>query len=174
MGAVWRSAQPPFSKKVADKVCRCYTENMPNSIPHLLLQEQFLHRFHGRTIIVHRGFPEQFLRELLEQPGGGGHFRVDVRIPPSRPPTPIEWILHHHVLPLDLPLPLLIKVDSNALYLRHLLHGAHAGHPSEILWMLDTIRERYHVRLERQHGHYTPVPGIPIEDNDIDYDFHNA
>jgi len=146
---------------------------MPNSIPHLLLQEQFLNRFNGRTLIVHRGFPDQYFKELLEQPGGGGHFRIDVRIPPGTPPTPIEWVVHQHVIPLDLPMPLLVKVDPDRLYLRHLLHGEHAGHPSEILWMLDAIRERYHMRLERQQGYYQPVPGMPVEENDLDYDFNN-
>ncbi|PKY10203.1 hypothetical protein B1757_10810 [Acidithiobacillus marinus] len=146
---------------------------MPNSISPIHLQEQFLKRFNGRTLIVHRGFPDQYFKELLEQPGGGGHFRIDTRIAPSHPPTPIEWVVHQHVLPLDLPLPLLIKVDADALYLRHLLHGTHAGHPSEILWMLDAIRERYHVRLDRQQGTYQAVPGMAVEDNDIDYDFNN-
>jgi hypothetical protein len=146
---------------------------MPNQSSRLLLQEQFVNRFRGRTIIVHRGFPEQFFKELLEQPGGGGHFRVDTRIAESAPLTPIEWVVHRCVLPLSLPLPLIIKVDAEALYLRHLLHGDTVGHPSEILWMLDSIRERYHARLDRQQGSYAVTMGMPVKDNDIDYDFNN-
>lgn len=146
---------------------------MLNESSRLLLQQQFLERFSGRTIIVHRGFPEQFLRELLEQAGGGGHFRVDVRIPESTPPTPIEWVVHRFVLPLSLPLPLLIRVDADALYLRHLMHDNIVGHPSEILWMLDTIRERHHARLDRQQGRYAVSMGMAVQDNDVDYGFNN-
>ncbi|MEB8536304.1 hypothetical protein [Acidithiobacillus ferriphilus] len=146
---------------------------MLNESSRLLLQQQFLERFSGRTIIVHRGFPEHFLRELLEQAGGGGDFRVDVRIPESTPPTPIEWVVHRFVLPLSLPLPLLIRVDADALYLRHLMHDNIVGHPSEILWMLDTIRERHHARLDRQQGRYAVSMGMAVQDNDIDYGFNN-
>ncbi|OCB02730.1 hypothetical protein BBC27_11405 [Acidithiobacillus ferrivorans] len=146
---------------------------MLNESSRLLLQQQFMERFSGRTIIVHRGFPEQFLRELLEQAGGSGHFRVDVRIPESAPPTPIEWVVHRFVLPLSLPLPLLIRVDADALYLRHLMHDNTAGHPSEILWMLDAIRERYHARLDRQQGYYAVSMGMAVQDNDINYGFNN-
>ena len=40
---------------------------MPNQSFRLLPQQQFLEQFAGRTTIVRRGFPEQFLRELLAQ-----------------------------------------------------------------------------------------------------------
>ena len=146
---------------------------MPNPTSCLLLQRRFLERFTGRAIIVHRGFPGTFLRELLEQPGGGGHFRMDARIAESVPPTPIEWVVHRFVLPLSLPLPILIQVDADALYLRHLIQGDRVGHPSEILWMLDSIRERHHARLDRRQGHYPVTMGMPVQDNRIDYDFHN-
>jgi hypothetical protein len=56
-------------------------------------------------------------------------------------------------------MPLLVKVDPDRLYLRHLLHGEHAGHPSEILWMLDAIRERYHMRLDASRAITSPCRG---------------
>ena len=40
---------------------------------------RFLARYAGRTLIVHAGFPPDWLEELLKQPGGGGYFRLDSR-----------------------------------------------------------------------------------------------
>lgn len=82
-------------------------------------------------------------------------------------------MVHRFVLPLSLPLPLLIRVDADTLYLRHLMHDDTVGHPSEVLWMLDAIRERYHARLDRQQGRYAASMGMAVQDNSIDYDFIN-
>lgn len=131
-------------------------------------QARFLERFARRTLIVHAGFPAGWFEELLKQPGGGGHFRVDLRIAPGQPPTPIEWVVHGFIAPLELPLPLLVRVDREALYIRHLVKNGTAAHPSEILWMLDDILDRYHARLQVQPGHFAADLGIPVSDNRIE------
>ncbi|MEL5848354.1 MAG: hypothetical protein U7M05_03205 [Candidatus Igneacidithiobacillus chanchocoensis] len=138
------------------------------------LLDRFFTRFAKRSIILHRGFPDGYFAELLKEPGGAGHFRVDLRIAASQPPSPMDWVVHQHILPLQLPVPLLVKVDEDCLYLRHLLHGDKAGHPNEILWMMDSIRERYHYRLQRQGPSFLAEPGMAVEDNRLDYDFYNA
>ncbi len=143
------------------------------------LHERFFRRFDGRTIIVHAGFPEGYLAELLRQPGGGGHFRVDVRIPPARPFSPMDWVVHHHVLPLGLPQPLLMKVGHRQIHLRHLIHHIRQeipgpGHPAEILWMLDSIQERYHALLKNDRGEFCMERGMDIQDNSVDYSLHDG
>ncbi|WP_369573350.1 hypothetical protein [Acidithiobacillus sp. IBUN Pt1247-S3] len=137
------------------------------------LLDRFFTRFARRSIIVHAGFAEGYFGELLEQPGGGGHFRVDLRIAASTPPSPMDWVVHKQVLPLELPVPLLIQVDEDCLYIRHLVQGKSTGHPSEILWMMDAIRERYHARLLRSGASLLVERGMDTSDNRIDYDFYN-
>lgn len=130
------------------------------------LRQRFLDRFAGRTIIVHSGFPPEWLEELLRQPGGGGHFRLDVRHINDRHPTPIEWFAREHVLPLGLPLPLLVHVGDRHIRIRHLTRGEQPVHPAEIQWFLDEMDERHHVRLRITRGDFVPEPGIPFSDND--------
>lgn len=128
---------------------------------------RFLARYRGRTLIVHRGFPPDWLNELLKQPGGGGHFRIDARQLSQGEATPVDWLLQRHVLPMDLPLPLLIKVDGDGtLYLRHLLRGSQAVHPSELYWFLEEIAERHHACLRAEDGTVITLPGIPLTDNE--------
>jgi len=146
---------------------------MPHSASPLTLQDRFFERFRGRTIILHRGFPPGYLAELLKQPGGGGHFRVDLRQLGSEVDSPMDWLLQRHVLPLDLPTPLLLKVEDETIYLRHLLQGSNPGHPSEILWMLDAIHERHHALLQRMPAGLQPRRGMAVDDNAIDYDLYN-
>ncbi|MFN4263997.1 MAG: hypothetical protein ACK4IT_10425 [Thioalkalivibrionaceae bacterium] len=107
------------------------------------LRERFMHR----TIIVHRGFPDDWFSELLKQPGGGGHFRLDARRLPTARPAPIEWMVQTHVQPLDLPHPLLIRIDEHHILIRHLMRNDHAVHPSEIGWFLEELDTRHHARL---------------------------
>ena len=127
---------------------------------------RFLARYAGRTLIVHAGFPPDWLEELLKQPGGGGHFRIDSRLAANADPTPVEWLVRRHLLPLDLPLPLLVKVVPDALYVRHLVRGGEAVHPSEIYWLLDEIEERHHVRLEVDGASLRVEVGIDPADNE--------
>lgn len=131
------------------------------------LRGRFLRRYAGRCLIVHRGLPAGWLEELMKQPGGAGYFRLDARRPPGRRPTPVEWLVHRQLLPLGLPLPLLVRVEGEALYLRHLTRGGRPVHPSEILWLLDEIRDRHHARLRAAAGGFAVEPGLDPNDNTV-------
>jgi hypothetical protein len=135
--------------------------------PHTLLA-RFLERYMNRTIIVHEGLDLGWIEELLKQAGGGGHFRIDARQSPGDEPTPVEWLVHQHVLALGLPLPLIIQVREDGIRIRHLRQGQRTVHPSELLWLLDEIGSRYHALLR-------PVPdglhverSIAVDDNRIE------
>jgi len=130
--------------------------------------ERFRARFAGRNVVVHRGFPGQWLEELLKQPGGGGLFRIDARPLPTRRPTPIEWLVQTHLLPLDLPYPILLGVREEYALVRHLTRGTHTVHPSEIAWFLEELEERHHARLvfAREPGRVETRRGIPTNDNE--------
>ncbi|MGD8643793.1 MAG: hypothetical protein PVI15_05870, partial [Chromatiales bacterium] len=79
------------------------------------LRDRFLERYAGRALIVHEGFPAEWLEELLKQPGGGGYFRIDIRSLERRRPSPVEWVVAEHILPLSLPLPLFVQVRDRSL-----------------------------------------------------------
>ena len=130
--------------------------------------EQFRARFTGRSLIVHRGFPEEWLEELLKQPGGGGHFRLDSRRLPASRPTPVEWLVQTHVLPLDLPQPLLLCVREHDMLVRHLQRGRSAIHPSDIAWFLEELEDRHHARLRfgNAAGRIEVLRGISTHDNE--------
>ncbi|OOG23981.1 hypothetical protein B1C78_09710 [Thioalkalivibrio denitrificans] len=130
------------------------------------LRQQFLDRFMGRTLIVHRGLPPEWLDELLKQPGGGGHFRIDARRVDQKHPTPIEWFVRDHVLPLALPMPVLVQVGQGFILLRHLTRNEQPVHPGEIRWFLDEMDTRHHMRLRITHDEFVPEPGIPSADNE--------
>jgi hypothetical protein len=130
--------------------------------------DRFRERFTGRSLIVHRGFSGDWLEELLKQPGGGGHFRLDARTLPAKRPSPIEWLVQTHVLPLDLPQPLFLKVREADVLVRHLDRGGRTVHPSEIAWFLEELEERHHVRLRfgREPGRIDVSMGITATDNE--------
>lgn len=130
------------------------------------LRQQFLDRYAGRTLIAHAGFPPQWLRELLKQPGGGGHFRLDVRHIDHRHPSPVEWFVRDHVLPLKLPLPLLIRVTEEQILLRHLTRADKPVHPGEIQWFLEELDTRHHLSLSISDDDFVPGTGIPLDDNE--------
>jgi hypothetical protein len=109
--------------------------------------QRFRERFTGRALILHDGFPADWLEELLRQPGGGGHFRLDIRPLPAARPTPVEWLVQAHILPLDLPRPILVQVRERDLLVRHLQRRGIVVHPSEIAWFLEELDTRYHARL---------------------------
>ncbi|NIR60353.1 MAG: hypothetical protein GWO02_12965 [Gammaproteobacteria bacterium] len=132
------------------------------------LRRRFFEQFAGRTIIVHAGFLPRWLEELLEQPGGGGHFRVDARRAPGRPPTPVEWIVHAHLLPLGLPVPLLVRATDTDLEVRHLTRGGKPVDPAEVLGLANEIGTRHHARLVPSRRGFEVSWGLPVEDNDID------
>jgi hypothetical protein len=130
--------------------------------------ERFRVRFSGHTLIVHRGFSGDWLAELLQQPGGGGHFRLDSRRLPTARPSAIEWLVQVHVLPLELPQPLLLRVREQDVLVRHLDRGGRAVHPSEIAWFLEELETRHHARLRFGNGpgRIDAIRGIPVDDNE--------
>lgn len=132
---------------------------------------RFFGRFRRHSIIVHRGFAPEWLEQLLKLPGGAGYFRFDARQVPGRRPTPIEWVVHQHVLPLELPLPLLINVGGEDLLVRHLTRGERVLDPSELGWVLDEMGTRHHARLVRTGNGFSVERKLPVSDNDIDFDF---
>lgn len=130
------------------------------------LRDRFLERYEGRGLIVHAGFPRDWLEELLKQPGGAGYFRIDARSLEHRRPSPVEWVVAEHLLPLGLPLPLFVLVRSGALRVRHLMRGGSAVHPSDILWFLDELDTRYHALLEVDGDGFRVRRGIDPDDNE--------
>ena len=133
------------------------------------LTRRFLQTYEGRTLIIHAGLDMAWLEELLRQPGGAGHFRIDLRRPPGRRPTPVEWLAHEQIRPLGLPLPLLVKVTPGILFLRHLTRGKGLVEPGEILWLLDEIEQRYHALLRSAgDGSFQVSYGIALSDNEAE------
>lgn len=130
--------------------------------------QRFRDRFTGRTLILHGGFPADWLEELLRQPGGGGHFRLDIRALPASRPTPVEWLVQTHVLPLDLPLPMLMQVRERDVLVRHLHRRGNAVHPSEIAWFLEELDTRHHARLlfSDAPGRIDAERGLKIDENE--------
>lgn len=138
--------------------------------PPSLLRDRFLGRFRGRSLIVHAGVSIGWVEELMKEAGGGGHFRFDARRPPGRKPTPIEWVVHEHLLAHHLPLPLLVKVEAGRLLVRHLTRDGRPVHPSEINWMLDELPHRSHLTLHVRGQGFLPERGLPVADNHVNFD----
>lgn len=124
-------------------------------------------RFNGRTLIVHSGVPEDWLKELLNQPGGSGYFRVDTRIQTTERPSPVEKFVNDQLLPLGLPLPFMAKIDYDDVYLRHLTRNGDLIDPSEVGMIHTEIESRYHIRLSIEKAKTQAFPGMDLEDNDI-------
>lgn len=131
-------------------------------------------RFENRGIIAHRGFPDQWLTELLKQPGGGGYFRLDLRlISASGRQTPLEWLTRTHLLPIGIPVPFFIKIRSKNIWIRHLLNNEFIIHPTELYWLTEEIENRYHACLQVTDGHLSTTLGLAHQDNQI-LSFFNA
>ncbi|SIT70163.1 hypothetical protein SAMN05216526_1250 [Ectothiorhodosinus mongolicus] len=130
--------------------------------------ERFLQRYGGRTLIIHEGFPSNWMKQLLRQAGGGGHFRIDARPLPAAKPTPVEWLVQTHILPIGLPLPLLARVEENMILLRHLNRDGYVVHPSEIAWFLAELSSRHHAALDYSGGAnaISVTHGLAISDNE--------
>ena len=135
------------------------------------LRDRFMARYQGRTLIVHEGLSIGWVAELLKEAGGGGHFRLDARMPRTAKPTPIEWIVHQHILPQKLPLPVLVKIEKTRLLVRHLNRNQNPVHPSEIYWMLGEMPNRVHLTLTIAGVGFAADRGLPVSDNDVSYDF---
>jgi len=138
------------------------------------LRQRFFDRYAGCSLIVHQGLPEGWLGKLVHEPGGGGHFRIDVRQPayrdgPPRRPAPVQWLVREHVLPLEMPLPLLVKVEQrDHLRLRHLRRHGGVCQPEEVAMIYDDIAARPHALLYPEDGGFAIDWGIDLEDNLVD------
>lgn len=132
----------------------------------------FFSRYRHRTLIVHQGLALDWLEELLKLGGGAGHFRFDARKPLDTK-SPVSWLVHRHILPLDLPLPVLCDIGPDRIAVRHLLTKGRLGHPADIAWILDDMRgkSRVHATLIRETGGLTARPGLACDDNAYELDF---
>ncbi len=134
--------------------------------------DAFFGRFANRTLILHDGLTLEWLTELLKVGGGGGHFRLNIRQPSGPHPTPIEWVVHHDILPLQLPLPLVCAVGTDRIDIRHLRVRGRVCHPADIAWILDDMRTRgrRHATLQRKDGTLHPSCDLPVDDNAYEID----
>ncbi len=132
----------------------------------------FFSRYRGRTLIVHQGLALDWLEELLKLGGGGRHFRFDARKPLDTK-NAASWVVHRYILPLELPLPVLCDVGGDTVAVRHLLTRGRLGHPADIAWILDDMRNksRVHATLIREARHLATRPGLPVADNTYEIDF---
>ena len=132
-----------------------------------VLRERFLTRFANKSIIVHDGLSIGWVSEILKEAGGGAHFRIDARRAPGRRPTPIEWVVHQHLLPHKLPMPLLVKVEGERLLVRHLVRNNMPVHPSEIYWMLTEFPDNHHLMLTAAGKGFIAKRGMSVAENTI-------
>ena len=133
--------------------------------------DRFFARYRGRTLIVHQGLAIDWLEELLKLGGGAGHFRIDVRRAMD-PRSPVSWVAHRFILPLDLPLPVLCDVGPAAIAVRHLRTAGRLCHPADIAWILDDMRERsrVHALLSRGTQRLAQQWGLAVDDNAYEID----
>lgn len=124
-------------------------------------------RFNGRTLIVHSGLPEEWLKELLKQQGSANYFRIDLRVQTEDRPSPVEKFVEDQLLPLELPLPFMAKIDNDNVYLRHLTRNNDLVDPSEVSMIHTEIENRYHLRLSIEKAKTEAFPGMDLQDNDI-------
>lgn len=134
------------------------------------LATSFFGLFEGRSLIVHQGLTAAWIDELLKTGGGGRHLRIDMRTMGADDPAPVAWVLRETVLPLALPLPLILLVESGTIRIRHLRQNGHVRHPADIPWILDDIRDRNreHALVVRDRGHLRAELRLPAEDNDVE------
>jgi hypothetical protein len=129
------------------------------------LRAAFFARFDQKVLLIHQGFPAGWLEELLKQPGGAGYFRVDLRLLPRKPLTPLSWFVHDWALPQGLPQPFLAQLAADGVRLRHLQRDAQVVHPSEILWFLDEMGSRFHVLLRPEVSGFRVETGMALQEN---------
>ena len=140
--------------------------------------QAFLDRYAGCSLIVHDGLPEGWLGKLVREPGGGGHFRIDVRRPafdggvPARRLHPVQWLVREHILPLALPRPLLVRVaDRDHLRLRHLRRHGGVCDPAEVSMIHEDMAARPHALLLPHPDGFEVAWGIGVDDEAIDTPF---
>ncbi|WP_332327799.1 hypothetical protein [Thiohalorhabdus sp.] len=138
------------------------------------LRQRFFDRYAGCCLIVHQGFPDGWLGKLVHEPGGGGHFRIDVRHPayqgrPPREPAPVQWLVREHILPLELPLPLLVRVEGrDHLRVRHMRRHGGICQPEEVFLLYEDIEARPHALLLPEDDSFAVDWGIDVTDNAVD------
>lgn len=134
--------------------------------------ERFFARFAGRTLIIHKGLTMDWLEELLKLGGAAGHFRIDARQAPERK-SPVLWVTHRFILPLELPLPLLCDIRDDHIAVRHLRSRGRLGHPADVAWILDDMRQksRRHALLVKTGAQLTAHHELPVDDNAFEWDF---
>lgn len=141
-----------------------------------LNQEEFLfasicQQFDNKTLIIHAGLESNWLEELLKQPGGGGHFRVNCTTF-SNQPTATERFVQTFIEPLGLPKPIFLKISGGNVWVRHLLSGERFVLPSDVSWIQGEIETRFHYRLGcNANGKIESVSGLAVTENSIDYSF---
>jgi hypothetical protein len=79
-------------------------------------------------------------------------------------------VVHQHVLPHKLPLPLLVKVEGERMLVRHLVRNDMPVHPSEIYWMLGEFPGRCHLQLQASGKGFLAERGMSVADNVVDFD----
>lgn len=133
--------------------------------------ERFFARYAGRTLIIHKGLTMDWLEELLKLGGAAGHFRIDARQASDRK-SPVLWITHRFILPLELPLPLLCDIGKDSIAVRHLRSQGRLGHPADIGWILDDMRHksRRHALLVKTGGRLIARRELPADDNAFEWD----
>lgn len=129
------------------------------------LRSQFFARFDQKVLLIHQGVPPGWLEELLKQPGGAGYFRVDLRLLPQKPLTPLSWFVYQWAQPQGLPLPFLAQLAADGVRLRHLQRDDKVVHPSEILWFLDEMGSRFHRLLRPEPTGFRVETGMPLQEN---------
>lgn len=134
--------------------------------------QKFLAQYRGRTLIVHQGLTLEWLRELLSVGGGGAHFRVDLRHTDARAGSPLAQVIHRHILPLQLPLPLLLDVHATGIGVRHLQRFGMMCLPTDIAWIVEDmrVRNRVHAYLRVVDGRLVRTVGIAVDDNRYELD----
>jgi len=138
------------------------------------LRRRFFERYAGCSLIVHQGFREGWLGRLVHEPGGGGHFRIDVRQPvfngqPPRRPAPVQWLVREHILSLGLPLPVLVRVEGrDHLRVRHLRRHGGTCEPEEVAMIYADMEARPHLLLLPEDDGFAVEQGIDAEDNQVD------
>lgn len=137
---------------------------------------RFFSRYTDRTLIIHRGLSVDWLDELFKTGGAAGHFRFDASTPLSKQPTPIEWLVHQFLLPLNMPLPILCDVGDNYIAVRHLIHKGRLCHPADMGWILEDmrIRHRRHFCLFYKETEMIVQQEMSPDDNDYEINFDST
>ena len=139
------------------------------------LRQAFFDRYAGRSLIVHEGLPDGWLGKLMHEPGGAGHFRIDVRQPAFRPAAPrrelypVQYLVREHLLSLQLPLPFLVKVeDRDHLRARHLRRHGGVCDPAEVAMILEDMTQRPNALLVPEDGGFAVDWVLEVEDNGVE------